>query len=320
MAHQKNEFSYHKIFDNKYSDQSYIAYLTRGKKKYLNRLNSWNDSDNQMNHHVIKPIDFVIRCNNVIHSRKPKKQNIEDIKELYNRKFSVYAYNYLYSQYPITDYLWKLSDEESKDKYVVRIHQIMEDIVKWKNEFENNWDGFRDFIFDSIKFIDDNHLTYIVGDNIAYPRALRDNTIKKYYCLLIGANGYDKFLKYYKGIVSKNIDVKKLVDQISGLLITISDVYNSIISKDKQSSELLKSYLDNNDDMNSCIDIYYQRIYQDLLSFMNKKDKMTMTEQLQFLKNIIINENKKYTKEFVLYENVAIDENSIDDIDFIEID
>jgi hypothetical protein len=53
---------------------------------------------------------------------------------------------------------------------------------------------------------------------------------------------------------------------------------------------------------------------------MNDKDKMTMTEQSQFLKNIIINENRKYTKEFVLYENVAIDESSIDDVDFIELD
>lgn len=225
-----------------------------------------------------------------------------------------------YSKYQITSYRWNLSEEESKDKYVVRVHQIMEYVVKWKDEFENNWDGFRDFIFYSIKYIDDNHLTYIVGENISYPRALRDNTIKKYYCLLIGVNGYDKFLKYYKSIISKNVDVKKLVDQISCLLITISDVYNSIIVKDGQSSELLRTYLDNNKDMNSCIDIYYQRIYQDLSSFMNDKDKMTMTEQSQFLKNIIINENRKYTKEFILYENVAIDENSIDDVDFIELD
>lgn len=319
MAHQKNEFSYHKIFDNKYSEQSYIAYLTRGKKKYLNKLDSWKD-ENKMNYHVIKPIDFVIRCNNVIHSRKPKKQNIEDIKELYSKDFNVYAYNDLYSKYPIVDYRWKLSEEESKNRYVVRIHQIMEDIVKLKNEFENNWDGFRDFIFDSIKYIDDNHLTYIVGENIAYPRALRDNTMKKYYCLLIGVNGYDKFLKYYKDIVSKNVDVKKLVDQVSGLMITISDVYNSIIAKDGQSSELLKTYLDNNKDMDSCLDIYYQRIYQNLTSFLYNKEKMTMTEQSQFLKDIIINENRKYTKEFVLFENVAIDESSIDDIDFIELD
>lgn len=143
--------------------------------------------------------------------------------------------------------------------------------------------------------------------------------MKKYYCLLIGANGYDKFLKYYKSIVSKNVNVKKLVDQISSLLITISDVYNSIISKDGQYTELLNDYLEENKDMNTCIDIYYQRIYQDLSDFITKKDKMTMTEQTQFLKNIIVSENKKYTRYFILYENVSIDESGIDDINFIEI-
>lgn len=75
------------------------------------------------------------------------------------------------------------------------------------------------------------------------------------------------------------MDVKKLVDQISGLLITISDVYNSVITKDGQSNELLKVYLDNNKDMDSCVDIYYQRLYQNLSSFLNHKDKMIMTEQ-----------------------------------------
>ena len=65
--------------------------------------------------------------------------------------------------------------------------------------------------------------------------------------------------------------------------------------------------------------IYYQRIYQDLSDFITKKDKMTMTEQTQVFKNIIVSENKKYTKDFILYENVSIDESSIDDIDFIEI-
>ncbi len=80
MAHLKSKFKYHKIFDNKYIEQSYIGYLTRG-KKYLMRLDSWNDRENLMNYHVVKPIDFVIRCNNVIHSRKPKKQNMDFIRK-----------------------------------------------------------------------------------------------------------------------------------------------------------------------------------------------------------------------------------------------
>ena len=54
--------------------------------------------------------------------------------------------------------------------------------------------------------------------------------------------------------------------------------------------------------------------------FLTKKDKMTRTEQLQFLKDIIVNENRKYSKEFIIYENISIDESSIEDIDYIELD
>ena len=34
----------------------------------------------------------------------------------------------------------------------------------------------------------------------------------------------------------------------------------------------------------------------------------------------MIDENKKYCKYFVLYEKIAIDESSLEDIDYIELD
>lgn len=221
----------------------------------------------------------------------------------------------------IDQYNWNLSEEESENEYVVRIHQIMQDIIYWKDKFADDWNGFKDFIFDSIKYIDDNHFTYIVSENIAYPRALRDNTEKKYYCLLTGAKGYDRFKLIYKNMVGVKVDVDTLVDQISDLLITISDVYNYIVAKDLETSkEILGAYLNVNKNMSECFDIYYRRIYENLSIFYKDLDNMTPTEQLNFLKSIMIDENKKYCKYFVLYEKIAIDESSLEDIDYIELD
>lgn len=77
MSHLKSEFKYHKVFDNKYAEQSYLGYLTRGNERYI------MNTGNYMNQNVIKPIDdFIIRCNNMICRRKPVEENIKDIKEL----------------------------------------------------------------------------------------------------------------------------------------------------------------------------------------------------------------------------------------------
>ncbi len=317
IHHQKNEFTYHKRFDNKYIEQTYIAYLTRG-KKYLLRLDSWKDSK-KMNYNIITPITFVILCNNAIHSRKPKEQNIKEVKQLYTNEYSKYD-NLFYSKKPLENHCWTLTEEESKNKYVVKLHQMMDDIIYWKDKFENDWVGFRDFIFDSIKYIDDNKLTYIVGENIAYPRVISDKMTKKYYCLLTGAKGYKTFSNYYSNIISNNVPSDQIVNQISGLLITISDLYNSLISKDIESfNETINSYLDNND-MDSCLDIYYRRIYENIKDFSKKMNDMTITDRLHFLKEIITNENKKYSGNFILYENIIIDESSLDEIDYFELD
>lgn len=86
------------------------------------------------------------------------------------------------------------------------------------------------------------------------------------------------------------------------------------------SKEILGAYLNVNKNMSECFDIYYRRIYENLSSFYKDLDNMTPTEQLNFLKSIMIDENKKYCKYFVLYEKIAIDESSLEDIDYIELD
>lgn len=68
MAHLKSEFKYHLIFDNKYAQQTYIAYLVRG-EKYVMNLN-W------IHLKVAKPIDFVIRCDNIIGRRQEKQRTL----------------------------------------------------------------------------------------------------------------------------------------------------------------------------------------------------------------------------------------------------
>ena len=76
MAHLKKDFPFHKVFDNKYAEQSYIAYLSKGKKKYVMNTYDFVRRD------VVIVIDFIIRCNNAIGSRKPKDKNIEELADL----------------------------------------------------------------------------------------------------------------------------------------------------------------------------------------------------------------------------------------------
>ena len=116
---------------------------------------------------------------------------------------------------------------------------------------------------------------------------------------------------------SNNID--EIVDYITNLLITISDIYNELVSKNIESAKvLLQDYLDDNLDFN-CSDIYYLKIFDKLKQLLNHFDDMTNTELIQFFKDIIVSENYKYSKQFLLYENVMIDEQSLEKTDYIEI-
>lgn len=314
MSHLKSEFKYHKVFDNKYAEQSYLGYLTRGNERYIMNTGNW------MNQNVVKPIDFIIRCNNMICRRKPVEENIKDIKELYTTPIRSVAYKDYYSKYLIKKYIWKLTEEEKEIECIVKIHEMMEQIIFWEDKIEENFEGFKDFIYDSMKYIEDNKLTYTIGTNIMYERSISDKINKKYYCYVTGDKGYKKFYSYYSSLVETD-NIRALVDDISNLLITISDVYNLYVAKeDVMAKEFLCEYIEDNEDMKKVDDIYYRKIFVELEKFSAKCDSLTITDCLRFLKEIIVSENNKYSKQFLMYENVMIDENSLEESDYIEID
>lgn len=313
MSHLKSEFKYHKVFDNKYAEQSYLGYLTRGNERYI------MNTGNYMNQNVIKPIDFIIRCNNMICRRKPVGENIKDIKELYTTPIRSVAYSDYYSKYVIKEYIWKLTEKEKEIECIVKIHEMMEQLIFWEDNFENNFEGFKDFIYDSMKYIEDNKLTYTIGTNIKYERSISDKINKKYYCYVTGDKGYKKFYSYYSSLVETD-NIKELVDDISNLLITISDVYNLYIAKENvMAKEFLCEYIEDNENMKKFEDIYYRKIFVELEKFSTKCDSLTITDCLKFLKGIIVSENNKYSKQFLMYENVMIDENALEESDYIEI-
>lgn len=318
MAHLKKDFPFHKVFDNKYAEQSYIAYLSKGKKKYV-----MNSSD-FVRRDIVIVIDFIIRCNNAIGNRKPKVENIADIKKLYEKKTNDYIYDY-YGKSTIEEhYKWfskRYSNEDAIDE-VEKLLNIFDKVIEWKDKFETDYEGFKDFIYESMKYIKDNNFTWIVGENIIYSRSLRDNALKKYYCYTTGDKGYEKFKECYtKKIYATTSEKEELTEQVSGLLITIADVYNACLIKNvDRAKELLLGYIEDNDEMESCKDIYYLNTYHELIELYEKFDDMTMTDVLQQIKDIMLEENKKYAKDFVMYEKIMIDEDSLEVGQYKELD
>lgn len=223
MAHLKKDFQRHKVFNNKYAEQSYIAYLSKGKKKYVM---NW--------------------C----------EPHFGDIKKLYEKKSNDYIYDY-YGKSTIEEHYKMFSKRYSREGVIVEVEKLLkmfDRIIEWKDKFETDYEGFKDFIYDSMKYIDDNDFTWIVGENIIYSRSLRDNALKKYYCYTTGDKGYDKFKECYtKKIYATPSEKEELTEQVSGLLITIADVYNAcLIKRVDRAKELLLGYIEDNDDMESC--------------------------------------------------------------------
>ena len=72
----KKNFSHHILFDNKYAEQSYIAYLSKEKRKYI-----MNSSD-YVERFIVFTIDFIFRINNAICRRGLVENNKEDIRKL----------------------------------------------------------------------------------------------------------------------------------------------------------------------------------------------------------------------------------------------
>ena len=318
MAHLKKDFPFHKVFDNKYAEQSYIAYLSKGKKKYV--MNTYDFARRD----IVIVIDFIIRCNNAIGSRKPKEKNIEELRKLFDKPINRNKYDY-YGQSTIEEhyanYSKRYSNEEAIDE-VKKLSEMFDKVVGWKDKFESDYEGFKDFIYESMKYIKDNNFTWIVGENIIYSRSLRDNALKKYYCYTTGDKGYEKFKECYTKKIYATPSVKEeLTEQVSGLLITIADVYNACLIKNvDRAKELLLGYIEDNDDMITCKDIYYLNIYHELIDLYEKFDEMTMTDILQQIKDIMLEENKKYAKDFVMYEKIMIDEDSLEIGQYKELD
>ena len=161
---------------------------------------------------------------------------------------------------------------------------------------------------------DSNHYSWIVGDNIVYNRSIRDNADKKYYCYLSSEKGIEKFKKIYLKNVYLEDGKELLIEQISDLLVSLTDIYNLVVSKMFDSAlDLLTDYLEDNKEMKLCKDIYYSKIFVDMEKLVELLKKKKYQDVLSHIKKIIINENKKYNNEdFSLIENISIVEDEIE--------
>lgn len=314
MSHLKKDFKYHKLFDNKYAEQSYIAYLSKGKRKYV-----MNSSD-FVDRYIVITIDFIFRVNNAICRRGLEKNNILDIKELYKKPIREWTYFYYGTK--IIGQIYRRIDESIIDNaYKQEIYDMLKTIVEWEDKFESNYKEFKEVIYNMVKVIDDKHYDWCVGENIIYSRSARDNVAKSFYCVVLGDNGYKRFKKsYLDKVYVEAKDKKVLLEQVSDILVVIADVYNELINKHFDSAnQLLKEYLEEHKMMISCKDIYYAKVYFELSQVIGLLDNNKHTEAIKKIGAIIQNENNKYKKDVVLFEKIAIDEKAIEDGQYIEL-
>ena len=304
MGRLKKDFKYHNLFDNKYSQHSYIAYLCRDNKKYVLR------SGEYMPHFVVCTIDFVIRCNNAICRRGTEEKAKQNIKELFI-KSSKYYYASAYT-IPLKKVYDSVKDEMLTNSICVEIYTTLKMLVEWEEKFENDFDGFKDFIYEEIKKIDDRRYTWIISGNIMYDRSVVDNVEKKVYCVL-NDDKLDKVFKkyYFSKIFVDSKDKSKLYSQVSYLLITLGDINNLLLVKSNdKAKDLLKDYLDDNNKMESCKDIYYLKVYHELQNVFNLICNGKNSEAFKIVRRLIEDENKKHIDTITLYEKISIDLNS----------
>lgn len=310
----KKNFSYHILFDNKYAEQSYIAYLSKGKRKYI-----INSSD-YVERFIVFTIDFIFRINNAICRRGLVENNKEDIRKLYDTPKDVEKYSY-YIKMTVNEVYNDIKKHKLTNEYEQEIFDMLEKVVNLKDKLFTNYDDFKSGIYDLVKTIDDKHYTWIVGENIIYNRSIRDNESKKYYCAVIGQKGYKKFKTIYYNNVYLETRIKRITfEQVCDLLIVIADIYNELIIKEyDNTSDIINDYLKDNTDMFNCKDIYYAKIFMDLkkISLLLQTDKQK--DIVKLMKDIIQSENKKYKNDFLLYENIPIDENAIEQGQYIEL-
>lgn len=304
MAHLKKDFKRHKLFNNKYADQTYLAYLCRGNKRYIAR------SGDNVPSFVIATIDFIIRCNNHICRRGDENTAIANIKKDYERKDDVFGYLWLK---PIRRFYDEKVSKENDIEIIKSVRETLKQIEYWDDKFENNYDGFKDFIFNEMETIIDNHYDWVIGDSIIYDRSIRDNIQKRVYCSLGNEKVVPKFkTMYFENVYVEPKDKARLYKQIDYLLTTIADVNNYLLTKENvKAIELLQDYFDDNEKMETCKDIYYLKTYYQLHDVYNLISQGKNHEGLVMVQKIIEKENNKYISSFVLFESVAIDlENS----------
>lgn len=314
MTHLKKDFRFHKKFDNKYINHTYYSYLYRDKVKFVQDGWSWTPA------HASYVYDFIIACNNDISRRgsieKAKERIKINFEKLKNKKFylTLSARYYYYNKQAKYDTLDKVADliESLNDCNELQKKEalLIRELYYWCDNFETDFSGFMDFIYDEITLFDNQHYDWIVGENIIYNRSVRDNEKKRVYCAINNEKANKRFKKAYFDNISIESNLKnKLYNQISFLLVTIGDVNNLFVSKEfKKAKELLNDYTTDNLNMDSCYDIYYRKIYENICEICNqynKKNDSTLT--FNEIQKIIVKENDKYKEYITLYEAVSID-------------
>ena len=315
MPHLKKDFHRRNSFDNKYYNHSYINYLLNDKVKF-----QMNKYELYLDRFIVSTIDFVIQLNNAIARRGKREHNIEDIKKLYDKpiKNNIYLY---YGTKTISEIFKGVKYGELTDDIEKEIYSILEQIIYWKDNFDKDYEKFKDFVFDTITMFDIKKYLLEVGDGIYYNRSIRDNMNKKFYCVALGNKGYEKFKQIYYSMVYLNAkDKAKTFEMVCDILITIADIHNELISKDYDNAyEILENYIKDNVMMKECKDIYYLKIYIDLEKLFATFKQKTYTNIIDELKNIIANENYKYKKYMMIYENIAIDKEALNNGEYYEL-
>ena len=215
----------------------------------------------------------------------------------------------------------KVDVSDVDNDFKQEIYDMLKTIVEWEDKFENDYKEFKEVIFNLVKTIDDKHYTWVVGENIIYDRSVCDNVSKSFYCVVLGDNGYKRFKKsYLDNVYVEPKDKKKLLEQVNDMLVVIADVYNELVNKRFDSAnQMLNDYIQANETMLGCKDIYYAKVYVELSQVLKLLDNNKHTEAIKQIGAIIQSENNKYKKDVVLFEKVSIDEEAIENGQYIEL-
>ena len=314
MPHLKKDFKYHKIFDNKYVNQTYYAYLYRNNKPFIPR------GDSFLPYHAYIVNDFIIYCNNNICRRGSIENSKEKIKKdfEYIKKQRFYLSLDTYYSYPsdknnegdLIAIAELIESDKNNNPTRKRQAELIRKVYYWYDNFEKDFDGFKEFIYDEIKFFDEQHYDWIKEEDFIYNRSIRDNEKKRVYCVINGEQTNNKFKKIYFNNVSVEPKYKgTLYKQISYMLINIADINNLFVNKEfEKAKELMNDYIDDNMNMSSCYDIYYRKVFENICDIVDNYNKKNDSHYaFNEIQKIIAKENEKYKNDIILFKEVAID-------------